>query len=150
MHPRHSSSNIWHDNEAAKQHFIDSFLNVDGFSLPYKNGKPMRKKVSKNDMKVPKYPLPTNKPKVLNIGTGDNKNLGIKTRKFRADVFASRYEPDVEIDDVKKDRETKLYQHTGTKHTVQVEKLNAKYSHYSSFKITCFCENTAGFMNSNI
>ena len=108
LHPRHGSGNVWHDNEAAKQHFIDSFLNVDDFSLPIRNGRPMRKKSFKNDLDAPKSPLSTNKPKVLNIGTGDNKTLVIKTRKFRADVFATRYEPNVEIDDVKHDLETEL------------------------------------------
>ena len=33
-----------HDNEEAIQHFIDSFMNIDGFSLPFKNGKPYKPK----------------------------------------------------------------------------------------------------------
>ena len=149
--PYSDAINAWDNNESAKQHFIDSFLNLDGFSLPVRNGRPVRPKNSNTNKKIPVSPLPINKNKKLtNIGTGDDNSLGIKTRKYKADVFATRYEPSVDTNAVKYDLEKRLLKHTGVKHTVEVEKLQSKYDHYSSFKITCFCEHTAVFMNSNI
>lgn len=142
-------------NEEAIQHFVDSFLNTDGFSAPFKNGKPVKPKHLQRKQSMPDSPHPGSKPKMFNnlsnnIGTGDNKSLGIKDRKYKAEIFATRYEPEVENDAVKNDLETKLLKHTKVKHTVVVEKLQSRYNHYSSFKVTCFCKNTAVFMNSNI
>ena len=142
---------FWHTNESARQHFIDSFSNKDGFSYPTRNGKPLSPKDFVTKQHVPVLPHIANKPKSSsNIGTGKSTSLGIQNRKFRATVFATRYEPDTEIGAVKKDLETNLYRHTGIKHIVTVEKITTRYEHYSSFKVTCFCENTAVFMNSDI
>ena len=140
-----------HDNEEAIQHFIDSFMNIDGFSLPFKNGKPYKPKHPGRKQSMPGSPHPGSNPNMFNnIGTGDNRSLGIKDRKYKAEVFATRYKPEVETDEVKNDLEAKLLKHTGVKHNVEVEKLQSRYNHYSSFKVTCFCKNTAVFMSSNI
>ena len=147
---RRGSSNVWNRNDPAKEHFIDSFMNLNNFSLPFKNGKPLKlRDLNKN--KIPGSPAIHHKTNLHNnIGTAKNSNLGIKNRKFSAEVFATRYEPDVIIEDAKNELEQRLYIHTGEKHIVNVEKLRTKYDHYSSFKITCICSNTAVFMNSTI
>ena len=146
-HERNSSY-----NEDVRNHLIDSFLNIDGFSGPVRNGKPLTvKDFIMKDKEGPKSPhLSKKNKKSTNIGTGGNSTLGIKARKFKAEVFATRYKSDVDIDVVKEDLESNLHKLTGAKHSVAVEKLKTKYDHYSSFRITCFCENTAVFMNSNL
>ena len=151
-HERNNSCNAWEHNEDVRNHFIDSFLNLDGFSCPVKNGKPLTvNDIIMKDKERPKSPHLTKKSKKSNnIGTGGNSNLGIKTRKFKADVFATRYKSDADIEVVKEDLESNLYKITGAKHSVVVERLKTKYDHYSSFRVICFCENTAVFMNSNI
>ena len=178
------SDNPWENNELARRHLIDSFLNIDGFSLPFKKGKsikPKSKDLLNAKEKRPHSPFQKHKPSpnsnigtgdnhnlglskkgphtplsgnkhnsFSNIGTGENNNLGIKERKYKAEVFATRYKPDVDVNKVKLDLELNLLKHTGDKHNVEIEKLQTKYSHYTSFKITCFCAKTAVFMNSNI
>ena len=146
-HERNSSY-----NEDVRNHLIDSFLNIDGFSGPVKNGKPLTvKDIIMKDKEGPKSPHFSKKNKKSNnIGTGGNSSLGITTRKFKAEVFATRYRSDVDIEVVKEDLESNLHKLTGAKHSVVVEQLKTKFDHYSSFKITCFCEHTAVFMNSNI
>ena len=126
-------------------------MNFDGFSLPFKNGKPYKPKHPGRKQSMPGSPHPGSNPNIFNdIGTGDNRSLGIKDRKYKAEVFATRYKPEVETDEVKNYLEAKLLKHTGVKHNVVVEKLQSRYNHYSSFKVTCFCKNTAVFMSSNI
>ena len=85
-----------------------------------------------------------------NIGTGKNSSLGIRKRKPKAIVFASRYDPSVDIKAVSKDLENNLLTHTGEKHNVVIEQIETRFNTYSSFKITCECENTDVFMNSDI
>ena len=73
------------NNEEAIQHFIDSFLNVDGFSFPFKNGKPFKPKHTGRKQSIPGSPHPRSKPNMFNdIGTGDTKNLGINDRRYKA------------------------------------------------------------------
>lgn len=76
--------------------------------------------------------------------------MSIKTRTYQAKVFASRYPPGSDPEDVKQDLENNLKQITGTDHNVTVEQVGTKYGSYASFKIICFCPHTAVFMNPNI
>ena len=77
-------------------------------------------------------------------------NLGLQSRKYKATVFATRYDPTSDIASVKKDLETDLKNYTGVIHTVDVEKVETRFDFYASYKITCFCENTAVFMKHDI
>ena len=131
-----------------KKQIIERLLDNDGFSLPFKGGKPMRIKDLLGPTSDPSQPVPNKNP--MNIGTGRNSNLGILDKKYLAVVFATRYKPHVDATIVKQDIETELLRLSGIKHTVKVEKLNARYDHYASFKITCHCDNISIFMNNAV
>ena len=60
------------------------------------------------------------------------------------------FKPDVTEQDVKRELEADLLRITGIRHEVTPTKLRATFDHYASFKLTCFCENTAVFMNQAI
>ena len=86
----------------------------------------------------------------MNMGAGRNSNLGIQDKKYIAVVFATRYKPHIDAITVKQEIEAELLRLSGINHTVKVEKLNARYDHYASFKITCHCDNTSIFMNNAV
>ena len=145
--PGTNGSDIWDINKVARQHLIDSLMsNNDGFSLPFKNGKPMRI----NDLMRSNQGSPRSGQRKKNsgmIGTGRDSDLSIQNKSFKAVVFASRYKPHSEASTIKRELEADLLRITGIQHDTIVEKIQAKRDHYASFKITCFCENTAVFMN---
>ena len=135
--------------DMAKQHLIESLFDRDGWSLPFHKGKPMKPK----DMWRPNHVKPrqghNNRSQAM-IGTGRGTNVAIPNRKYQASIFATRYEPSMKAITVKKELETNLSRITGEKHIVTVEKLDARYDHYASFKISSACDNTAVFMNPDV
>ena len=144
-----SQGGAWNTDDLAKQHLIDSLLNNDVFSLPFRNGKPI--KIKDLLKSKPDSPHPGQRKRNSGmIGTGRNSDLSIQDRKFKATVFASRFKPNVEANTVKRELEADLLRITGTPHNVSVEKVTSRYDHYASFKITCFCDNTAVFMNNSL
>ena len=86
------------------------------------------------------------------VGTAHGSNLTVNNsdRKYRGTVYATRYRANIEISEVKADLERNLRITTGEVHHVDIERLQPKYNSYSSFKITCICNNTAVLMNSDI
>ena len=133
-----------------------SWLDPEGWSNPCKGGKPMKTKDlinSNNNRPVPNR-VPQNTPgkKKSNImvGAGRDTKMSITEKKFKAEVFCSNFKPDVTEQDVKRELEADLLRITGIRHEVTPTKLRAKFDHYASFKLTCFCENTAVFMNQAI
>ena len=128
-------------------------MSNDGFSMPFKNGKPIKvKDVLKGRPASPNPGLSKNNKNNNSgmIGTGRDSHLSIQNRKFRATIFASRYKPHTEANAVKRELEADLFRITGSHHSVTVEKLAARYDHYASFKVTCFCDNTAVFMDNTL
>ena len=137
--------------DMAKQHFIETLFNKDGWSMPIFNGKPLKPKDMMKPNPVQQRPGPSNNnrsPAI--IGTGKGTNLAIQNKKYHASLFATRYEPSIKSTTVKKELETELFKLTGIKHIVTVEKLATKYDHYASFKISCSCDNTAVLLNPNL
>ena len=92
---------------------------------------------------------PLRKPAVIGTAKG---SLSLTSRKknFQATVFATRYPPRADIEEVKNDLEINLKSVTGDEHNVKIEKVDTRYASYASFKITCICPNTAVFMNPSI
>ena len=144
--------NVWDNfnlDDMARKHFIDSFLNYDkdGFSAPFKNGKPMKfsdlQKPFTSDSRGGQR-----KPGI--VGTAKGPGLAIIERKRQATLFATRYKPNVEVFTVKKDLEAKLKKLTGDYHLVDVERIVTRYDSYASFKINCVCKNTDVFENAAI
>ena len=84
------------------------------------------------------------------IGTGRGTNVAIQNKKYQASLFATRYDPGTNCNFVKSKVETNLLKKTGLKHIVTVEKLEARYDHYASFKVSCACDNTAVFMDPEV
>ena len=84
------------------------------------------------------------------IGTGKCTNVTAQRKNYNATLFATRFDPNTNVGNVKCDLESNLLRETGLRHVVTVEKLTTKYDNYSSFKISCQCDNTAVFMNTNI
>ena len=156
---RHNSTSsteggAWNFNEFARQQLIANLINNDdGFSMPFKNGKPISiKDILKANSASP-HTGPEKNSRYNNkgmIGKGRDSDLSIQNRKFRAVIFASRYKPQTDANAVKRELETDLLRLTGTKHTVSVEKLAAKFDHYASFKVTCFCDNKSVFLNEDL
>ena len=164
----------WSFNDLARQHLVETLFNKDGWSRPFMNGKQMKTK----DMFKPNPVEPRNNNKNNNnnntkfnsnnningnnfhnknryrsdaiIGTGKGSNLAIQNKKYNASLFATRFEPDTNAASIKRDLEANLLRITGTMHIVTVEKLTTKYDHYASFKISCSCDNTAVFTNSEL
>ena len=93
--------------------------------------------------------LPLRKPAVIGTAKGSS-TLTFKKRNYQATVFATRYPPRVDIEEVKNDLEINLKTVTGDDHNIKIEKVETRYASYASFKITCICPNTAAFMNPNI
>ena len=89
------------------------------------------------------------KPAVIGTSKG-SLSLTSKKKNYQATVFATRYPPRADIEEVKKYLEINLKSVTGDEHNVKVEKIDTKYASYASFKITCICPNTAVFMNPDI
>lgn len=133
-------------DETARQYFIDSLINSDGFSAPFKNGKPIKSKDLQGQYNRESKVRSHHKPAVIGKSKGSSA-LSIKTRTYQAKVFASRYPPGVDQGEVKSDLEQNLKILTGNDHSVNVEPIGTKYGSYASFKITCFCPHTAVFMN---
>ena len=149
-------SGAWNLDEEARQRFIESLSTDEGWSRPIMNGKPMKTKdmLKSKDNRAPHNSAPqnsTNKRKSSgNVGAGRDSKISITNRKYKAEVFCTRFLPQVDEEDVKRVLEADLLRVTNTQHTVTVTKLQAKYDHYASFKVTCFCENTAVFMKKDI
>ena len=146
-----SSPTVWDKlslDVLARKHFIDSLQNNDGFSAPFRNGKPIKardlQKSLNNDNRN------KNRRNSGVVGTSKSSNLTVSQRKYRGTVFATRYMPNIELSTDKADLEKNLKTKTGEEHHVDVEKLATRYDSYSSFKITCICSNTAALMNSEI
>ena len=121
--------------------------------MPFKNGKPMSIKDILKANSASSHTVPEKNSKNYNkgmIGKGRDSELSIQDRKFRATIFASRYKPQTDANAVKRELETDLLRLTGKHHTVSVEKLAAKFDHYASFKVTCFCDNTSVLMNEDL
>ena len=162
-------------NDLARQHFVDTLFNKDGWSRPFMNGKQMKTK----DMFKPNPVAPrtnnrnSNKDNNNNIsnnngnknnathnknkyrrdpiiGTGKGSNLSVQNKKYNASLFATRYNPNTNASTIKHNLEANLLKATGARHIVTVEKITTKYDHYASFKISCSCDNTAVFKNSEI
>ena len=147
-----SSNNPWdvfNIDEAARKYFMDSLASSDGFSAPFKKGKPIKLKdiQSNNSQDVDEQPL--RKPAVIGTAKGSS-TLTFKKRNYQTTVFATRYPPRVDIEEVKNDLEINLKTVTGDDHNIKIEKVETRYASYASFKITCICPNTAAFMNPNI
>ena len=143
----------WNFDEIKRQQFIDELMTNDGFSMPFKNGKPIKIKDILRAKPVSPHPGPIKNIKNNNngmIGTGRDSDLSIQNRKYRASIFASRYKPHTDANAVKRELEADLLRITGTQHTVSVEKLAARFDHYASFKVTCFCDNTSVFMDNKL
>ena len=100
-----------------------------------------------NSLGVNRQPL--KKPAVIGTAKGSS-SLASKKKNFQAAVFATRYLPNVDMQEVKNDLELNLKSVTGDDHNIKIEKIDTKYSSYTSFKITCVCSNTAVFMNQDI
>ena len=147
-----SSANCWdasNIDDVARKYFMDSFFNSDGFSAPFKNGKPVKPK-DMQDRNVQGPPGWANRKSAV-IGTGKGSSgLSLSKRNYQATVFATRYSPDISIETVKSDILRNLKDITNVDHDVKVERLETKYESYSSFKFTCSCPNTAVFMNPEI
>ena len=147
-----SKSNVWDKlslDDLARQHFIETLISNDGFSAPIKNGKPIHPK----DVQMP----PSNGSRAVRqknssgvVGTAVDTNLTITDSKRLGKVLATRYGPTVDIACVKSDLESKLKTTTGIDHTVNVERVQTKYSSYSSFKITCMCSDINILYNPSI
>ena len=60
------------------------------------------------------------------------------------------YRAGIDISEVKANLERNLEVATGQIHRVDVERLKPKYDNYSSFKITCVCNDTSVLMNPSI
>ena len=65
-------------------------------------------------------------------------------------MFATRYGPNVDISYVKSDLEVKLKITTGKDHIVNVERVRSRFDSYSSFKITCMCDDISVLYNPSI
>lgn len=147
-----SSGNAWdkfNRDEVARQYFIESLMNSDGFSAPFKNGKPIKLNDLHRQYNKEQHARPQRKSAIIGKSKGSSA-LSIKTRTYQAKVFASRYPPGANPGEVKHDLEQNLKHLTGTDHRVTVEPISTKYGSYASFKITCFCPHTAVFMNPDI
>ena len=146
-----SSPSVWDRlslDELARKHFIDSLQNNEGFSAPFRNGKPIKARDLQKSLNNDNYNRNRRNSGV--VGTSRSSNLTVSHRKYRGTVFATRYMPNIELSTVKADLEKNLRTVTGEDHHVDVEKLATRYDSYSSFKITCICSNTAALMNSEI
>ena len=108
---------------------MDSFLNSDGFSAPFKNGKPVKIK----DMQVRNVQGATVGPKRKPaIGTAKGSaGLALKKTNYQATVFATRYSPDVGIERVKSDLARNLKDITNVDHDVRVERLETRYEGFN-------------------
>ena len=147
-----SSTNVWGKlslDELARQHFIDSLVNNDGFTAPCRNGKPIKQK---DLQKVANNGNNNKQPRKSGVvGTAKGSNLTLDNRKHQAVVFATRYRPNTEVSDVKTVLEKNLRLTTGVAHHVDVERINnTRHDSYASFKITCVCNNTSALMNPDI
>ena len=158
-----SSINPWEAlniDDLARKYFIDSLANTDGFSAPFKNGKPITVKDLQNRYSQEPKGRPQNRysqeqkgwphRKQGLVGTAKGSDLAVNKRNYQATVFATRYHPNDNILDVKRDLESNLRIVTDVVHDVKIEKLDTRYDSYASFKITCICPNTAVFMNPDI
>ena len=85
-----------------------------------------------------------NKRKPQGIKGTAKSELKIVKPKRLANVFASRFDPQVTEDQLKN------YLEKQTSLTVEVEKVQTKFDTYSSFHIKCRCENPQIFMDENI
>ena len=158
-----SSINPWEAlnmDDLARKYFVDSLACTDGFSAPFKNGKPINVKDlqsrylqeskgrSHNRFSQEEKVWPHRKKGL--VGTAKGSDLAVNKRNYQATVFATRYHPNDNILDAKKDLESNLKKATDVVHEVKIEKLETRYDSYASFKITCICPNTAAFMNPDI
>ena len=73
------------------------------------------------------------------IGKSSRSNVSIVTRTLKANVFATKFTPDTDPEQVKdilkEDERLKDM-------NINVEKVNTKYDTYASFHITCVCLET--------
>ena len=118
----------WDFDEIARKHFIDSLINADGFSMPFKNGKELRVKDIMKTRSASPHPS-KNKKNTGMIGAGRDSALSIQNRKYNATVFATRFKPGASASSVKRELEADLLRLTGKFHAVIVDKLSPKYDH---------------------
>ena len=147
------STNVWGKlslDDLARKHFIDSLVNNDGFTAPCRNGKPIKEKYVRKTVHLENTKKQTNKSGVVGTAKGSNLTVDDNERKYRGTVFATRYRANTNIAVVKSNLERNLLITTGEVHHVDVERLKPKFDSYSSFKITCVCNNTSVLMNSDI
>ena len=147
-----SSANCWdifNIDEVARKYFMDSFFNTDGFSAPFKNGKPIKIK----DIQGRNMQGSSGRPKrkTATIGTAKGSaGLALKKNNYQATVFATRYSPNVSVSTVKSALEKNLKEITNVDHDVRVEELETRYETYASLMIThIWCEGTLGIKKSS-
>ena len=147
-----SNTNVWDKlslNDLARQHFIDTLAGTDGFSAPFKNGKPIRQKEVMANKSSENTPTNYRNRSGV-VGTAIDSNISIAEDRRLGKVFATRYGPDVDITSVKSNLENKLKETTGVEHTVNVESVKTRFNSYSSFKITCLCSDINVLYNPSI
>ena len=147
------NTNVWDQlslDQVARKHFIDTFYYADGFSGPTKSGKSVKSK----DLQHKNVSNAGARGSILSsnstVGTSSSAARTHLQGKRQANLFATRYGPNVHFSTIKKELEINLRRVTGQHHEVNVEKLETKYDSYSSFKITCLCENPDVFKNADL
>ena len=153
-----TKTNAWDKlklDNLARKYFIDTLVNTDGFtangfSAPYRNGKPIRYK----DLQVSTGNSTNSQKKKATpgtlVGTSLETNLTTADRKRSCKLFATRFSPNVNILNVKSELERKLKTTTGKDHVINVERVQSKFDSYSSFKITCLCTDISALYNPSI
>jgi hypothetical protein len=89
-------------------------------------------------------PVQPRKPRGI---TGKDKTAALKPaakQKRLANVFASRFDPEVTEDQVQTYLQDKL------KHAMEVIKVKTRYDTYASFHIKCYCEQPEDFMKEDV
>ena len=123
---------------------------MSSFSAPFRNGKPIKEKDIKKNSNFDNSKKQSRNSGVVGTAQGSNLTLNDCDRQYRGTVFATRYRSGIEISEVKVNLERNLLITTGEAHSVDVERLKPRFDSYSSFKITCICNNTSVLMNPNI
>ena len=80
----------------------------------------------------------------------NNSSRSIVNGKRQANIFATRFGPNVQPTIVKRNLEDQLRRITGEHHEVNVEKIESRYDTYSSFHITCICSDPNVFRNAQL
>lgn len=129
---------------------MNNVANSGGFSAPIRNGKPMKDYGGQKKTNNDKRKKQTNRAGIVGTAQGINLTVSESDRKYRGTVFATRYRQGIALSEVKSNLERNLHTVTGVMHHVDVERLKPKVDTYSSFTITCVCNDTSVLMNPNI